>query len=194
MLLDFFSAERLKRQLTIPEAACLWCDLPFTALSNMLDLPGKPYSMEYPRFNTALAALVEATDVMELATERNDDGYPVEVSLRTIQRDALKNWLERYHPDHRPALLFPHSAETVNELPQPQAPLEPRGSEGAKATAGPMLSTREVCDRFQISRGTLTKWLREQDFPAPLQPTPGASRRWPLNAIVVWVEAHRAEP
>lgn len=191
-----FAAEEIRRLLTLPEAACLWCGIGFSALKATIEPePGHIYSFGYPALNEAFSALVIATDTGELRVALTEDGYPVRVEHRRINRDDLRAWLEQHHA-HRPELLFgvPATHLTAGVSPQPLAGADAAGENihrdvGALA---PMLTARDIGQLFGITGGTLDNWIRERDFPAPLQVAAGASRRWDVAAVRAWKAANGA--
>lgn len=181
MVVGDFSAEALKRVLTLPEAACLWCDMTFGELSSGIEFePGVPFLADNPHFNHALAALIEATETLELDGGRDEDGYPLPVEHRTVSRDALVAWISTHHP-HRPVSLFPlaiRSAAVPGEL------------DVAETRSENYLGTGEVLRVFQVSRSTLEVWMRERGFPAPFQASKGGTRRWRKAEVLAWKLLH----
>ena len=179
-----FSREALARQLTIAEAAALWCGLPFSILSadETVEMDGWVSSMRYPQLDVACDALIEATDAGEIPVALDEDGYPVRVELRVIGRDDLKAWLALHHPTHRPALLFP-SAQ--GKAPTSSAP-NPASAAAAPLLDGPMLSAADVRALFDISATTLASWTKSRGFPQPTQAGPGTKKLWSLSAVSRW--------
>ena len=51
----------------------------------------------------------------------------------------------------------------------------------------PMLTTRQLCERYQVSRTTLTRWRESFGFPAPLKV--GRTLRFDPLTVEVWVES-----
>ncbi|MCX7896909.1 MAG: hypothetical protein N2441_03445, partial [Rhodocyclaceae bacterium] len=177
-----FAPERIKRRLTLAEAACLWVDLPFSALRTAIDMPdGSIVSLDHPELTNAFQALVDATDTMELYGGRDEDGHPLPLPLREVTRDDLKRWILQHHP-HRPRLLFgvevsqsravqPHSvvAGTAYHPGTDQAKLN---HPGGPPTSGrleehELIGARDLCELLGISRNTLDAWLAQGKFPLP---------------------------
>lgn len=203
-----FTAESLRRQLTIPEAACLWCELPFSAISLAMDLDdGLLHSLEHPALNQAMAALIEATNSGELECPCTDDGYPVAIARRTVSREDLRDWIAAHHP-HRPALLFAVPQAThpnragrpaeqshggvVRGLRHPQADAATSAAQPlpTSAVAGDTLTTHDVLALFGIVRATLENWIAARGFPPPFQAVPGGKRRWDKAAVLAWKRQH----
>ena len=51
----------------------------------------------------------------------------------------------------------------------------------------PMLTTRQLCERYQVSRTTLARWRESHAFPEPLRV--GRTLRFAPEAVEAWVEA-----
>lgn len=54
-----------------------------------------------------------------------------------------------------------------------------------------LLSFKDVCARYGISRTTLYNWLNKGDFPTPIQPDYSASKRWQLAGLRQYEECCR---
>ena len=50
-----------------------------------------------------------------------------------------------------------------------------------------MLTTRQLCQRYQISRTTLTRWRESFSFPPPLRV--GRTLRFSPEAVEAWAAA-----
>ena len=51
----------------------------------------------------------------------------------------------------------------------------------------PMLTTRQLCERYAVSRTTLARWRESFGFPAPLRV--GRTLRFAPEAVEAWVAA-----
>lgn len=47
------------------------------------------------------------------------------------------------------------------------------------------LSDKKVSERYEVSRATLWRWVREGQFPSPVKLSPGCTR-WKLADIEAW--------
>lgn len=46
-------------------------------------------------------------------------------------------------------------------------------------------SDAQLANRFEISRNTLWRWVRNKSFPAPVKLSPGCTR-WRLSDVEAW--------
>jgi len=51
------------------------------------------------------------------------------------------------------------------------------------------LSDKQTAQRYCVSRGTIWRWIKKQDFPKPVSLSPGCTR-WPVDHLERW-EAKR---
>ena len=51
-----------------------------------------------------------------------------------------------------------------------------------------LLSTNEVMERLGVSKSTLWKLVKREDFPQPIKLS-AQMYRWPESAITAWIEA-----
>lgn len=186
-----FTLELLKRSLTIPEAACLWCSKPFSVLdtSEVILLGGGVMSAQHPDLQAASEVLVEATNSGELPAGENEDGYPVAIQKRRIHREDLAAWIAEHFPAHRPPSLFPGGvAVTVGERRQEVSGVStPSTVLPASIQANDrLLSSADVRAMFGISAGTIDNWTAAKGFPKPIQAGAGTKRMWSLAALLVW--------
>ena len=53
-----------------------------------------------------------------------------------------------------------------------------------------MLTSADICERFQVSKRTLQKWRKESKFPQP-DLVIGTTVRWLVTTVETWVEDNR---
>lgn len=195
-----FSDEALKRYLSIAEAACLWCDLPFAVLQGALIHAGIPGHPDYPQLGIAADALCDATNFGELHTQHDEDGFPVDYEDRIINRDDLIAWLKQYHPEHRPASLFgsgisragaqPARAQVGISSEEPQisvvsAVISATQVPPSKA-ASKLLKIKQVQDLTGLSRTGIYEKMKSGDFPKQIKI--GGLSRWAESEVIEWNE------
>ncbi len=61
-----------------------------------------------------------------------------------------------------------------------------------KFTTNSHLSDRAVAFRFEISRATVWRWVKENKFPKPIKLSAG-STRWKLSDIEAWEAKREAQ-
>ncbi len=61
-----------------------------------------------------------------------------------------------------------------------------------KFTTNSHLSDKAVAIRFEISRATVWRWVKENKFPKPIKLSPG-STRWKLSDIEAWEAKREAQ-
>jgi len=108
--------ETLTRWPSLAEAACLVCDMPFSALDVCTFIDGFPEHPTYPQLSVVANALIEAIESRELdARFESEDGISYPLEAWRISREALIDWLLLTHPDIQPeVLLFPVDDKTVS--------------------------------------------------------------------------------
>lgn len=204
--LSKFAPERLRQELTIGEAACLWTDLPFAILEDAITKDGVPHHPDHPELRVAAEALVEATDCEDIRTQRNEDGYPVDPKYRLINRHDLKHWLGTRHPDHKPTSLFgtaslseaikpatpsvalPKNPQTTKPLPTAAAqpvPLPPT----IKRIEG-VIDLKEVEQLTKLKKTAIYDLMKKGDFPKKILLGPKRAV-WDKVEILEWLEARR---
>jgi len=47
------------------------------------------------------------------------------------------------------------------------------------------LNMKQLCERLGVSRASINRWRKTDDFPPARQFSPGCVR-WPLSAIIEW--------
>ena len=47
------------------------------------------------------------------------------------------------------------------------------------------LTIKQVCERLGVSRASINRWRKTDDFPPARQFSPGCVR-WPLSAVIEW--------
>ncbi|WP_163650720.1 helix-turn-helix domain-containing protein [Modicisalibacter sp. 'Wilcox'] len=86
-----------------------------------------------------------------------------------------QQWTQAESPDPEPSPDPPAQPE-----PTPPPPLPPEPSEDQA------LTTRQVCQRYGISRRTLWRWLRQGKLPAALHMGGEGWPRWMLSDLLDW--------
>ena len=189
-----FSPEELKRTLSIAEAACLWCDLPFTILEKAVIADGIPWHADHPDLYNAADALCDATDSGEIHTQHDEDGFLVAYQDRRINRDDLIVWLKKHHPDHQPASLFrackvatlaPVTASPPKERPKQELSIAEEDPEEAiswpKAKLIRLPQARELTG---LSKSKIYAMIGTGDFPRQIKR--GTLSFWAESEILEW--------
>ena len=52
------------------------------------------------------------------------------------------------------------------------------------------LKSSSVCKRYEISKSTLYRWIREKKFPKPIR-LENSTYRWNLHQLEVWEEGKK---
>lgn len=206
MSIPRFSLEELKQQLTIPEAACLWCDLPFAVLRHCKIVDAIPLHSEHPELTNAATVLVEATDYGDVPTGRTEDGYPLSPKERAIDRDDLKSWLQRRHPSHRPVSLFGPAVGAGTNPPGQIMPVKqpetdrhpPKRAKSEEIIESPeprpkqrkLLLIDEVAELAKIQPSTIYKKIARGMFPAQTKPGERPAT-WYEDEVQEWVNGQR---
>jgi prophage regulatory protein len=47
------------------------------------------------------------------------------------------------------------------------------------------LSDKQTAKRYGVGRGTIWRWIKKEDFPKPVNLSPGCTR-WPVNDLERW--------
>ena len=189
-----FSTEELKRSLSIGEAACLWCDLPFSVLENALVAEGIPWNPDYPELLNAAEALREATDVGEIYTQLDEDGFPAAYKDRNIKRDDLIVWLKTYHPDHRPVSLFGTRKASSHTPLTPNVPKDRLKAEAGVTKEEPtgtnapptvkLIKLPQVRELTRLSKTKIYAMMSSGDFPK--QKKVGRGSFWVESDVLEW--------
>jgi len=210
--------EALARWPSLAEAACLVCDLPFSALDVCTLAEGLPVHPTYPQLHAVALALVDAIESRELeARYESEDGIHYPKDAWRIKRDELIDWLLLTHPDIQPeGLLYPVDdkavqAQEVEKLKRQLAQASQRIAEleteiltlsarrhiekapDAGTTQAPppvmtLLTKSEVLHRTKLARSTFDEYVRSGRFPKAAHRL-GRSPKWLETDVIAWMSS-----